>query len=198
MQCNNCGANVVAGKRFCADCGAPVEDTELTRLARPAQTDTPATNHETEEAAIFVARPTLLFIKFGYALAALGCIGLAALLAWLPLYLFKYNLPIYIWLPLALSVLLIPAYKHFQRNLVRYTLTASKIEIDEGFIARTTRNVPLSKVQDVTVTAGIVQRLLGYGDLVIDNASEQGGKIILRNIQDPRQHADLLLRQLRR
>jgi uncharacterized membrane protein YdbT with pleckstrin-like domain len=52
-------------------------------------------------------------------------------------------------------------------------------------------------VQDVTVTAGFVQRLLGYGDLVIDNASEQGGNIVMRNIADPRRHADLLLRQLR-
>jgi uncharacterized membrane protein YdbT with pleckstrin-like domain len=168
----------------------------MTRLARPAQTM--AVTPESDETTIFVARPTLLFIKIGYALAALGSIGLAAVLAWLPRYLFSYDLPWFVWLPLALSVLLIPAFKHFKRNLVSYTLTASKIEIDEGFIARTTRNVPLSKVQDVTVTASLIQRLLGYGDVVIDNANEQGGKIILNDIQDPRRHADLLMRQLPR
>jgi membrane protein YdbS with pleckstrin-like domain len=183
---------LAAGKRFCADCGQPAEDPELTRLARPAPGAVDA-----DEPVIFVARPTLLYVKAGYALAALGSVGLAALLAWLPPLLIGWSLPWYVWLPLALSIFLWPAYRHFKRNLVRYTLTASKIEIDEGFIARTTRNVPLSKVQDVTVTAGFVQRLLGYGDLVIDNASEQGGNIVMRNIADPRRHADLLLRQLR-
>jgi membrane protein YdbS with pleckstrin-like domain len=196
MQCANCGAEIAAKKRFCADCGTPAEDPETTRLARKAQFA--IADMETDEPVIFVARPTLLFIKGGYVLAALGSIALAALLSWLPHYLFNYDLPVYVWLPLSLLTFLIPAYKHFKRNLVSYKLTASKIEIDEGFIARTTRNVPLSKVQDVTVTASLVQRLLGYGDVVIDNANEQGGKIILNDIQDPRRHADLLLRQLRR
>ena len=56
--------------------------------------------------------------------------------------------------------------------MVRYTLTDSKVEIDTGLIARTTRNIPLTKIQDVTVSASIPQRLLGFGDLLIDNASE--------------------------
>ena len=104
----------------------------------------------------------------------------------------------YIVLPIAMSLLLIPAYYHLKRNTVRYTLTDSKIEIDQGLIARTTRNIPLRNIQDVTVSASITQRLLGYGNVIIDNASEQDGETVLRNIQDPRRHADMLLRELRR
>ena len=44
--------------------------------------------------------------------------------------------------------------------MVRYTLTDSKIEIDYGLIARTTRNILLPKIQDVTVSASIPQRIL--------------------------------------
>ena len=73
----------------------------------------------------------------------------------------------------------------------------SKIEIDYGLIARTTRNIPLAKIQDVTVSASIPQRILGFGDVVVDNASELGGTTILHNIDDPRHYADLLLRELR-
>jgi len=108
------------------------------------------------------------------------------------------EIPWYVWLPLALALLLIPAYYHFKRNMVRYTLTDSKIEIDYGLIARTTRNIPLSKIQDVTVSASILQRVLGFGDVVVDNASEIGGSTILHNINNPRHYADLILRQLRR
>ena len=146
------------------------------------------------EPVIFRVRPTLLFIKLGYALAALAGVALIALLAWQP----WMSIPFLVSLPIALALLLIPAFKHLKRNMVRYTLTDSKIEIDEGLISRTTRNIPLRNIQDVTVSSTVSQRLLRFGNLVIDNASETGGTTVLKNIPDPRRHADLLLRELRR
>jgi uncharacterized membrane protein YdbT with pleckstrin-like domain len=143
------------------------------------------------EQTVFTVRPTLIFIKLGYALAVLGGIGIVILLAMI-------SVPWYISIPLALALLLIPAYYHLRRNMVRYTLTDSKVEIDTGLIARTTRNIPLSKIQDVTVSASIPQRILGFGDIIIDNASELGGTTVLHNISNPRHYADLLLRELRR
>jgi len=135
----------------------------------------------------------MLFIKIGYGAAILGAVTLTVLLAMVSF----IDIPWYISLPIALSLLLIPAYYHLKRNMVRYSLTESKIEIDYGLIARTTRNILLPKIQDVTVSASIPQRILGFGDVVIDNASEVGGTTILHNINNPRHHADLILRQLR-
>ena len=80
-----------------------------------------------------------------------------------------------------------------QRNL--YTLTSHKLEIQEGLLARTTRNVPLSKVQDVTVAASFVNRLLGLGDIRIDNASESLGQIVVHGVRDPKRYADLVRRE---
>jgi putative membrane protein len=97
-----------------------------------------------------------------------------------------------------MALLLIPAYYHLKRNMIRYRVTDSTLEIDTGLIARTTRNIPLSKIQDVTVSASITQRMLGFGDVIVDNASEFGGSTVLHNISSPRHYADLLLRQLRR
>jgi len=135
----------------------------------------------------------MLFIKIGYAAAVLGAILLTILLNMIRF----VEIPLYISLPLALSLLLIPAYKHLRRNMIRYTLTDSKIETDYGLIARTTRNIPLVKIQDVTVSASILQRLLGFGDVVVDNASELGGTTVLHNINNPRHYADLVLREMR-
>jgi uncharacterized membrane protein YdbT with pleckstrin-like domain len=143
------------------------------------------------EHTIFTVRPTMIFIKAGYALAALGGIALVFLLS-------SLGVSPTISIPLALALLLIPAYYHIRRNMVRYTVTDSKLQIDTGLIARTTKNIPLSKVQDVTVSATIPQRLMGFGDIVIDNASEIGGSIVMHNIRKPRHYADLLLRELRR
>jgi uncharacterized membrane protein YdbT with pleckstrin-like domain len=193
MHCSNCGSYIAPGVRFCSGCGSPAGDPEATRIVR-AQSGIPirAENEDDDvEQVIFSVRPTLIFIKLGYALAVVGAIALVFLLA-------LVKVPAYISIPLALSLLLIPAYYHVRRNMVRYTLTDSKMEIDTGLIARTTRNIPLTKIQDVTVSASIPQRLLGFGDLLIDNASEVGGTTVLHNISRPRQHADLLLRELRR
>jgi uncharacterized membrane protein YdbT with pleckstrin-like domain len=198
MHCTNCGSYVPDNVRFCAGCGAPAGDPEATRLAvRSAQSGLASQGSQAGESndlerTIFTARPTMLFIKIGYVVAVLGAILLTILLAMLPFVAW------YVALPIALSLLLIPAYYHIKRNTVLYTLTDAKIEIDQGLIARTTRNIPLRNIQDVTVSTTIPQRLLGFGNLVIENASEVGGVTVLRNINDPRKHADMLLRELRR
>ena len=200
--CTNCGASLNPETRFCGVCGAPTNE-EITRLAARPPAEPGATRARADERAarpaseaeqvVFVARPTLLFVKLGYAAAVVGACLLIVLLA-----LTGLDLSPLIYIPLALALLLIPALYHIKRNTVRYTLTDSKVEIDRGLIARTTRNIPLRNIQDVTVSATAFQRLLGFGDLVIDNASDQEGATHLRNIPDPRRHADLLLRELRR
>jgi membrane protein YdbS with pleckstrin-like domain len=217
----NCGRLLPSGARFCADCGAPT-DSEETRFApnlvrapsasKPSSAPPsrlPTTTqfapqpslarrensalHDDAEQIIFTARPTILFVGLGYAFAAVAAILLMALLGFS-----GWAIPAYVLIPLGFSLLLIPAFYHFRRNTVRYTLTDSKVEIDQGFISRKTRNIPLRNIQDVTVTVSILQRLLGFGDIVIDDASEVGGQTVLDNIPNPRRHADLLLRELRR
>jgi membrane protein YdbS with pleckstrin-like domain len=192
MHCSNCGSYVAPGVRFCSSCGSPASDPEATRIAR-SQPGTALQGGESDdlEHAIFTVRPTLLFVKLGYAAAVIGAIIAVILLA-------RIDVPAVISIPLALALLLIPAYYHVKRNMIRYTVTDSKIEIDTGLIARKTRNIPLSKIQDVTVSASIPQRILGFGDVIVDNASEVGGTTVLKNINNPRHYADLLLRELRR
>lgn len=194
MHCSKCGAFIDSDSRFCKSCGAAAPDSEETRIARP-EASVPARYDADDdvESVVFTVRPTMLFIKIGYALAVLGALLLTVLLNMVRF----VDIPLYISLPIALGLLLIPAFKHLKRNMIRYTLTDSKIEIDYGLIARTTRNIPLAKIQDVTVSASIPQRILGFGDVVIDNASEIGGSTILHNINNPRHYADLLLRELR-
>lgn len=196
MHCMNCGSYVPANARFCPDCGTTSADPESTRIA--ARSNLPLARSQVDESGdieriIFTARPTMLFVKIGYVAAALSAILVTVLLAIL-----LPSISFFYWLPIALALLLIPAYYHFKRNMVRYTLTDSKIEIEQGLIAKTTRSIPLHKVQDVTVSMSIPQRVLGFGNLVIENASEVGGVTVLRNIDDPRRHADILLRELRR
>lgn len=201
MHCSNCGVQLSMNARFCANCGASVGDEETRLAPRHASTaaGTPALDNragataENLERVIFTARPTFLFIAIGYALAALAAILLTGIFAF-----FLPNLSIWLSLVLTLPLLLIPAFRHLKRNTVRYTLTDSRVEFAQGLMVRTTRNIPLRSIQDVTVTATILQRMLGFGSVLIDDASEQGGTTALRDIPQPHRHAEIILNELRR
>lgn len=189
MFCTKCGAKNADTATYCQKCGSLLEAEEETRLARPHKNEYVVEDDERE---IFSISPTLLFVKIGYGLAVLGAFLLVFLLSSLT------GIPAWLAVAAGLSLLLIPAYYHLKQRLVKYTLTDAKIEIAKGLISHTTRNVPLRTIQDVTVSATISQRLLGFGDLVIENAGETDGKLVLSNIDRPKQHADILLKQIRR
>ncbi len=193
--CINCGSALALEARFCPVCGASA-NTEATRLApRSQQQPPPAASRpaqiEKEEETIFVARPTFLLIALGYLIAALAAILLTTVLAFA-------GLQAHISLLLTLPVFILPILSHIKRSAIRYRLTDSKIEIAQGILARTTRNVPLRSLQDVTVSRSVFQRLLGLGDIRLEDAGEGSGSTLLHNIPDPTGHADAILRQLRR
>jgi uncharacterized membrane protein YdbT with pleckstrin-like domain len=167
-----------------------VETRVAARAVEPLQSD--SSRLDDAERQIFSITPTLLFVKVGYVVAAIIALIFVALMSIL-----LGGISAIIWIVVALAFFLVPAYFHIKQRLTRYTLTETKVEIDSGLIARTTRNIPIRRIQDVTVTANVFQRLVGYGDLVIDNASEAGSTIILDNIDRPQEHADLLLKQMR-
>lgn len=192
--------------KFCRKCGTEMETEEVTLVAiresgeaarsPMSNVQSPIDGVETKatEAEIFTISPTLMFVKAGYVGAAIGSLLFVGLTS---SFLSQY---VSVWEAVLLGLLLflIPAFYHFKQKLVRYTLTYSKLEIDEGFISRTTRSVPIRRIQDVTVSLGVMQRLLGFGNLVIDNASEEGGKVVLKNINTPKHYGDVLLKQMRR
>ncbi len=168
---------------------------EETRIAPRIKIEKEET--EDVEKQIFSVSPTLMFIKIGYALAAFGALLLVALFSFFT-QLTKVEISAWFSVLAGLSLLLIPAFYHLKQKMSRYTLTDAKIEIDEGLISKTTRNIPLRSIQDVTVVATIPQRMLGFGNLIIDNASETGGKIVLKNIDSPQKYAEVMLKQMRR
>ncbi len=66
----------------------------------------------------------------------------------------------------------------------QYVLTTERIVVRHGLVARTGREIPLENINDVSFTQSIVERLLGYGDLLIESAGETG-QSRLGDIPDP-------------
>jgi membrane protein YdbS with pleckstrin-like domain len=224
MYCSKCGTDNADDAVYCKKCGGLMEVEDETRvairkdeggrmkdevdlpprprttpsieaMATPPQTRRGANSPDQEgelEDKIFSITPTVKFVMLGYVAAIVAAFVLVALVSiFLPV---VGSVPAVI---VGIALLLIPAFYHLRKKLVRYTLTDTTIEIDRGLISRTTQNIPLRRVQDVTVTASVFQRLLGYGDIQIDNASETGGKVILDDIDSPKKYSELILKQMR-
>lgn len=196
MYCIKCGATNSNEAVYCQKCGTLLESEDETRVVQktaPAKLSV----DRGEEHQIFSIRPTLMFVKLGYAAAIVGAFLLVALLAIFSSWV-QSPISVVIAVLLGLSLLLIPAYFHLKNKMVKYTLTDSKIEIDKGLVSHTTRNVPLRTIQDITVSATFMQRLVGFGNIVIENANEgDNNKIILHNINSPKKYTEILLKQMR-
>lgn len=189
MYCNKCGTENAADAVYCKKCGVLVEAEEETRIASKAAK---AVVDNGEHKRIFSIAPTLKFVFIGY----LATVFIAFALVILLTALIPGFVPM-IGVIIGFFLLLIPVYYHIRQRMIRYSLTDNTIEIDRGLISRSTQNIPLRRIQDVTVTSTLFQRMMGYGDIAIDNASEDGGKIVLDNVDQPRKYADLILREMR-
>ena len=74
MTCSSCGAYVTPSVRFCSNCGAAT-DSEATRIARLQSRALEMNGGQDLEHTIFTVRPTMIFIKTGYALAVIAGIA---------------------------------------------------------------------------------------------------------------------------
>jgi uncharacterized membrane protein YdbT with pleckstrin-like domain len=191
MFCIKCGKENSDNAVYCQKCGQAFEAEVETRVASREKAAVAAQPTDAPPR-IFSITPTLKFVYAGYAAAVLAAFVLVVALT-----IFVPAVSPVISVVVGLLLLLIPLYFHIRKKLVRYTLTDTTIEIDRGLIARTTQNIPLRRVQDVTVSASMGQRMLGFGDIIIDNASEEGGKVVLDDIDSPKKYAELVLRQMR-
>jgi uncharacterized membrane protein YdbT with pleckstrin-like domain len=55
-----------------------------------------------------------------------------------------------------------------------YELTSRRLRVRTGVMARRGKDIPLSRVSDVSYEAGILDRLLGSGTLVVESPGEHG------------------------
>jgi uncharacterized membrane protein YdbT with pleckstrin-like domain len=62
-----------------------------------------------------------------------------------------------------------------------YELTTRRLRMRDGIIARRGRDIPLARINDVSFTKGLLDRLLGSGRLVVESAGEHG-QILLDDI----------------
>jgi uncharacterized membrane protein YdbT with pleckstrin-like domain len=135
-----------------------------------------------------IVRPTATFIKAGAILTIVVFLGLeiAYFASW-------RNIEVLNWVPIAAPlVLLWPAERWLRRRFTKAVVTADRLRYEVGMTSKSTRNIQLSKVQDVRVDQRLVQRLWNVGDLSIETAGETS-RLTIRNVDDPQALADEIM-----
>jgi uncharacterized membrane protein YdbT with pleckstrin-like domain len=62
-----------------------------------------------------------------------------------------------------------------------YELTTRRLRLREGILSRSGRDFPLTRISDVSFSHGLIDRLLGCGNLIVESAGEHG-QLILNQI----------------
>jgi uncharacterized membrane protein YdbT with pleckstrin-like domain len=75
----------------------------------------------------------------------------------------------------------------------RLYLTNFRLIQERGIIGKRYMSVRLSNIEDMTCTFGILGRILGYGDLIIESAGTYG-QLIFKGIPKPRKMKTLIER----
>jgi uncharacterized membrane protein YdbT with pleckstrin-like domain len=140
-----------------------------------------------------VIRPSMKVVKMWYCFALLVIV--AAVFVHV-LYLMPRKEPSWLrrpWLPaIAALVLLVPIRRHISRQLVKMTIAGDKLRYETGLLSKTTRNIQLSKIQDVRVDQSLGQRILGVGDVSIETSGETS-LLGVDNLDRPQAIADEII-----
>lgn len=62
-----------------------------------------------------------------------------------------------------------------------YTLTNRRFVMRHGILSRSGRDIPLTRVNDVSFEHNLIQRILGTGTLIVESGGENG-QLVLSNI----------------
>lgn len=136
----------------------------------------------------FVVKPTSKFVIMNYAFTVV-LIAVAVFVA------SRYEARreyLYGILALGALRLLMTAKDHVRLQMTKLALEDQGLRFHDGFLSKSTRMINLSKVQDVRVDQGILDRMLGIGTITLETAGESG-RLVMKNIDAPQQIADRIL-----
>ena len=133
-------------------------------------------------------QPTAKFLKAGAILAGIVFLALevGCLLSWNAAA--KTSL-----IMLAPPLILIwPAMRAFRRRFTKTVITGDRLRYETGVAGKTTRNIQLSKLQDVRVDQRMMQRIFNVGNLSIETAGE-ASRLTILNVDSPQSLADEIM-----
>lgn len=80
--------------------------------------------------------------------------------------------------------LVFPARRIASWSTAHLVVTTDRVIHRQGLIARSSMEIPLEAITDVRFRQGVLERLLGAGDLILESAGERGRQVF-GDVRDP-------------
>ena len=80
--------------------------------------------------------------------------------------------------------LFLAAKRHVRLQFTSLTYDGHSLKYQDGFFAKSTRMLNLTKIQDVRVDQGIMDRMLGIGTVTFETAGESS-RLVMENVDRP-------------
>ena len=77
---------------------------------------------------------------------------------------------------------------------VHYRITNERVRITEGMLGKDREDIELVRVQDIDMTQGLTERMLGIGDIHIRSHDRSNPDITLNNVSNPTEVHEILRR----
>ena len=189
MYCNSCGRELAPDSRFCNRCGVPQSALDTSPSARGADgrnAPPPSGGGDVsrDEQEVWRGRPS------GKAMAG-------SWLAWIVWMTFLATLRIFVlqswekWINYALAgAVALPALWILVRTAgikmsLRYRLTTHRLFVERGVIARAITEIELFRIDDVSVSQGILDRIFGIGTVSLAASDVDTPKLDLVAVERP-------------
>ena len=128
------------------------------------------------ESVVYDMRPHWRVLFFPAVVLIALVFGTVLLLSWVPS---DWNWARWVVLAGALFVLVVwVVHPVIRWATSQYVLTNRRVIVRSGIIARQGRDMPLARVNDCHFSYGVIDRILGCGDLVVESAGETGRLLI--------------------
>jgi uncharacterized membrane protein YdbT with pleckstrin-like domain len=74
----------------------------------------------------------------------------------------------------ALAILFFTVAPILQWVFTRFVLTTDRIITRRGIVAKSSKEIPLERINDISFSQSVFERMVGAGDLLIESAGERG------------------------
>lgn len=96
-------------------------------------------------------------------------------------------------MPFLVPIIFVPAFiRLLRRQFTTVTLSGDRLRYETGALAKTTRTIQISKLQDVRVDQRPMQRMFRVGNISIETAGETS-RLTIPDVDDPQTLADEIL-----
>jgi membrane protein YdbS with pleckstrin-like domain len=75
-------------------------------------------------------------------------------------------------------------FRRIQASADEFVVTNRRVVRKVGLLAREAEHAPIEKIQDITIDQGVTARVLGYGTVALETASESG-RIVFPDVARP-------------